>query len=244
MVVDAKAFFPPSHLTAIASHVRRIESSASEAALVFQTWEAVRSIGCNHFSYIAELDPAADAPFLGLFTTLPSDAVQYVQDSAAYRDHAAFHQLQATGVGLSFDLHPSCNTQADELARAVLGRLGIRAVALAPVISVSQARSFIVGYGPQHWASQSVIQALACIGSAMSLKLLCLRTPREDDYPDLTTVQAEIMNWVAAGKSNGDIATIMSMTRRTCTYHLSEVYRKLGVSSRAQATAALKSGAA
>lgn len=53
----------------------------------------------------------------------------------------------------------------------------------------------------------------------------------------LTERQVEILTWAAKGKSNGDIATILSQSRRAVDYHMSEILRKLGVTSRAQAVA-------
>jgi len=59
----------------------------------------------------------------------------------------------------------------------------------------------------------------------------------------LSARQAEILNWVTLGKSNGDIATITSLPKRTVEYHIKEIFRKLNVSSRAQAAALVSSGA-
>lgn len=55
----------------------------------------------------------------------------------------------------------------------------------------------------------------------------------------LSDQQLEILRWVARGKTNREIAVIVSSTRRTVDYHLQEILGKLEVSSRTQAVAIL-----
>jgi DNA-binding NarL/FixJ family response regulator len=52
----------------------------------------------------------------------------------------------------------------------------------------------------------------------------------------LTEREAEVLLWVAQGKSNGDISIILSMAEATVKRHLSNVFPKLGVESRNAAT--------
>ena len=52
---------------------------------------------------------------------------------------------------------------------------------------------------------------------------------------ELSGKQLEILHWARQGKSNRDIATIMGLSKRAIDYHMSEILRKLGVASRAQA---------
>lgn len=47
--------------------------------------------------------------------------------------------------------------------------------------------------------------------------------------------QKEILHWAAMGKSNAEIAIILGQTKRGVDYHISEITRKLGVTSRVQA---------
>lgn len=51
----------------------------------------------------------------------------------------------------------------------------------------------------------------------------------------LSTIQRRVLDWIAEGKSNADIATIMSLPERTIRYHVSEILRKLCVATRMQA---------
>jgi DNA-binding NarL/FixJ family response regulator len=54
--------------------------------------------------------------------------------------------------------------------------------------------------------------------------------------PDLTARELEILSWVAAGESNGSIARQLFVTEQTVKFHLSNIYRKLGVANRTQAS--------
>jgi DNA-binding NarL/FixJ family response regulator len=54
--------------------------------------------------------------------------------------------------------------------------------------------------------------------------------------PDLTARELEILQWVAAGASNSKIAGELFVTEQTVKFHLSNIYRKLGVANRTQAS--------
>ncbi len=51
----------------------------------------------------------------------------------------------------------------------------------------------------------------------------------------LSSQQIEIMNWVSEGKTNAEIAVIMSVSERAIKYHIGEILRKLDATSRAKA---------
>lgn len=53
---------------------------------------------------------------------------------------------------------------------------------------------------------------------------------------NLTPREAEVLLWVAQGKSNGDIATIIGATEGTVKKHLEHIFEKLGVENRATAS--------
>ncbi|MFV3318975.1 response regulator [Pseudomonas sp. NY15374] len=53
----------------------------------------------------------------------------------------------------------------------------------------------------------------------------------------LTGREVEVLRWVACGKTNRDIGTILDLSPRTVNKHLEHVYIKLGVETRTAATA-------
>lgn len=48
----------------------------------------------------------------------------------------------------------------------------------------------------------------------------------------ITPREAEVLLWVAQGKSNADVATILGMSEKTAKQHLGSVFAKLGVENR------------
>ncbi|AMR82236.1 response regulator [Cupriavidus nantongensis] len=99
-----------------------------------------------------------------------------------------------------------------------------------------------------------------CIAAETSADGLCLRrltseaaevvvvelsAPGQDlgasaAVPVLTPREAEVMAWVARGKTNRDIAEILGMSPRTVNKHLEHIYEKLGVETRTAAVAAAR----
>ena len=53
----------------------------------------------------------------------------------------------------------------------------------------------------------------------------------------VTEREAEVLLWIARGKSNRDIAEILGLSPRTVNKHLEQIYSKLGVENRASAAA-------
>lgn len=53
----------------------------------------------------------------------------------------------------------------------------------------------------------------------------------------LTQRQAEVLHWIAEGKSNGEIATILGCSINTVKAHLKDIFQRLGIHSRTAAAA-------
>lgn len=86
------------------------------------------------------------------------------------------------------------------------------------------------------------IAALGRIGS--DEYLFQLSPAREDDslarlrqHFGLTGREAEVLVWIAHGKSNKDIGDILGLSPRTVNKHLEQIYAKLGVENRTAAAA-------
>ncbi len=52
----------------------------------------------------------------------------------------------------------------------------------------------------------------------------------------LSERELEVLRYVAAGKTNKEIATILGLSAKTVQHHVAHVYAKIGVYSRAGAT--------
>jgi DNA-binding response OmpR family regulator/DNA-binding CsgD family transcriptional regulator len=58
----------------------------------------------------------------------------------------------------------------------------------------------------------------------------------------LTPRETEVLSWLAKGKTNRDIGDILGMSHRTVNKHLEHIFEKLGVETRAAATALAMGG--
>jgi DNA-binding CsgD family transcriptional regulator len=76
------------------------------------------------------------------------------------------------------------------------------------------------------------------LGAAPDLQRLRGAGPRSEDADHgLTRREREILSWLATGRTNRAIAKALSISEKTVARHISNIYGKLGLSSRAAATA-------
>lgn len=61
--------------------------------------------------------------------------------------------------------------------------------------------------------------------------------PASFEPQSLTRRETEVLQWVAEGKTNAEIGTILGMSPRTVQKHLEHIFEKLGVQSRTAAAA-------
>jgi two-component system response regulator DesR len=62
-----------------------------------------------------------------------------------------------------------------------------------------------------------------------------VRPPAKSESHSLTKREQEILRLVSEGKSNGEVARQLWVTEQTVKFHLSNIYRKLGVTNRTEA---------
>jgi DNA-binding NarL/FixJ family response regulator len=63
------------------------------------------------------------------------------------------------------------------------------------------------------------------------------RRTRHTDPQQLSVRECEVLNQLAAGRSNADIAAALRLSPKTVGHHLSSIFTKLGVDNRTQAAA-------
>jgi DNA-binding CsgD family transcriptional regulator len=66
-----------------------------------------------------------------------------------------------------------------------------------------------------------------------------LAPPTPEDWP-LSARQQQVLHWVAAGKTDRDISTILGISARTVGKHLQRIYERLGVETRTAAVMRLR----
>lgn len=85
-------------------------------------------------------------------------------------------------------------------------------------------------------AARRVFAELGARPDLVHVESLIRRTPAGDAH-GLTARELDVLRLVAAGKSNRAIAADLVISDHTVRRHLQNIFRKLGVSSRAAATA-------
>jgi DNA-binding CsgD family transcriptional regulator len=84
--------------------------------------------------------------------------------------------------------------------------------------------------------SEPAAAALTVLGHCLYARLLELRAaPDAPSQPALSPRAVEVLSWVAKGKSDGEIATILSMSARTVRFHVANAKARLGTATRIQA---------
>jgi DNA-binding NarL/FixJ family response regulator len=130
--------------------------------------------------------------------------------------------------------------QAAALLRAASGGEAALPAGLAPrLLAARAAPEPVMAPGEGGRASLS-FAFVGAVGAGELLFRLSLHDPRGDEevlkarFP-LTAREAEVLLWLARGKSNRDIAAILDLAPRTVNKHLETVFAKLGVENRASA---------
>jgi len=70
----------------------------------------------------------------------------------------------------------------------------------------------------------------------VSANVTSIRQQAAQDQPGLTKRELEILQLVAEGHSNGELARMLWVTEQTVKFHLSNIYRKLDVVNRTEAS--------
>ncbi|HEY9029190.1 MAG TPA: DNA-binding response regulator, partial [Burkholderiaceae bacterium] len=135
------------------------------------------------------------------------------------------------------------------LARELMERhfgAGNQALAQAPAGLCAWVRARTAGGDvPAHWSSVAGTRRLRCTLHPASAEDEWLVVLTESDNGaaiealalrlKLTAREAEVLYWVAQGKTNRDIGEILGTSPKTVTKHLEHVFEKLGVETRTAA---------
>ena len=128
------------------------------------------------------------------------------------------------------------DSEALESAR----KLNIQAFLIKP-FSVVQLRSAVAIALTQHHLHDNAHRKISKLNAALDHTLgttdaEALTQERLEEL-GLTPREAEVMHWVAQGKQNGEIATILDTSPRTVAKHIEHIFVKLKVESRISAVA-------
>lgn len=236
-------FVPLPFLADLAPLIASISQASGLTSLEIATQTAVEAIGFGYFVFTSGVARDREEPFRPVLATLPRSVCDALWSHQVFKSNPVLDHIRRTETGIVVEFSTLPPGPAALKAKELLGPLGVTGAAVTPVISATEHLTLLAAYDLTGSAATArALEPLRLIGTAVSLRMLTLCT--EQPRSALTDMQREILKWAAAGKSAGDIAVITGLSRRGCEYHLGEIYRKLGVTSRSQAVAAFARGAA
>ncbi|WP_321501133.1 response regulator transcription factor [Breoghania sp.] len=124
----------------------------------------------------------------------------------------------------------------DDMLEHVAGELA-RSISTAAETAPGQSATLTLEIGN---GAKIQLHHLGSIGADEYLfRLTTADHPNQDailrEHFSLTVREAEVLLWIAKGKSNRDIGDILGLSPRTVNKHLEQIYAKLGVENRASA---------
>ncbi|MHB8491787.1 MAG: LuxR C-terminal-related transcriptional regulator [Solirubrobacteraceae bacterium] len=140
-----------------------------------------------------------------------------------YRPHVALVDLfigEETGAEVCERLRQSC-----PITRVLL-------VSGAGRVSASAARAVgASGFVPKDWPAADIARAVRLVGTGRCV----FPAVESHDYGRLSSRERDVLELVAAGLTNREIAAALFLSPHTVKEHASSVYRKLGARNRAEA---------
>ncbi len=120
-------------------------------------------------------------------------------------------------------IHQACQTQEPQAVRL--------SISSNHLIFQSLVRLFPVRQSTVGWVNDFPVQSRTWKSNGVPLK--------GQGHPPihLTLREQEVAQWVCCGKSNEEIARILTISERTLKFHLKNLYLKLQISSRDQLVA-------
>lgn len=125
---------------------------------------------------------------------------------------------------------------------AFLRQQGLRCGVTAPLLCTRGEVSAITGLSYERDRfDDSTAAAVKILGEVAAERACALGITRGSSQAEVNTLlslsetQLTILDWARQGKSNADIATITNRSKRSVDYHMSEILKRLNVTSRTQA---------
>jgi DNA-binding NarL/FixJ family response regulator len=104
-------------------------------------------------------------------------------------------------------------------------------------------RAGALGYVQKGADAEDLLRAIAAVAAGEAIfgpglarrALQALSTPQEPAFAELTRREREVLELIASGMSNQAIAAKLGLSANTISNHISSIFGKLQVSSRAEA---------
>ncbi len=212
--------------------VQRLQQLADYDEICQLIVKELKWFGLTHVSSISLPGPGRDADECILMNTRPKEFVaRYIEKNYVIRD-PVITELRRTVNPFSWgDVRTRRGLSKAEKAIMDEGReFGARDGLTIPIVTLSGAMSLFCPCGLEPDLSDRARAALEIVAiySDQALKRAVLRSQRDAPaHTPLTPREREIMQWVAAGKTDEEIGDILSIGSTTVTSHVENAKHKL-----------------
>ena len=232
-------------LDKVVAATRAIYLSCDRASLSKAVGDSASRFGFDHFHLVCHKADKRDAMLNATLTTIPQDYLDTYEkldwfDSdfimgRAFRTEGSFFWDGSTSRCDDVQKQSFIDyLNANKMGTGVMTTMGCRP---------GTASNFGLISNTSRRIEPEIADAATIVGTAAMAKAEMLGLCPEISIDEatgvrlLTDLQLDLLDWIADGKSNLDIGTIMGLSERTVRYHVSKILQKLGVATRMQAAA-------
>jgi LuxR family transcriptional regulator, quorum-sensing system regulator BjaR1 len=170
----------------------------------------------------------------------PSAVVRAFRDRYSHTDHPlvalALRQLEPFSAAQALGMHSTTVRQRQALA-SLGSALGLTDCWTFPVACSESIRGVVILAGRAPDMSPLICSTLHLLAHLAFRKSEEMEEAPLATDPGLTPREVECLRWVARGKTDAEIAVILSIRPRTARFHIENAKRKLGVAKRIHAVA-------
>jgi LuxR family transcriptional regulator, quorum-sensing system regulator BjaR1 len=227
----------------------RLQELDDPDAIIVAITEEMRWFGYDHVTCWTLPPPGHSAEDGVMMNTRPPAYVErYFERNYTERDPVLKNLGRSGGVLLSWKDVRAMNSLTREESNLIdeASEFSMHNGLVLPVACLSGAHSLFCPCGDRPNDSAEARQAIAVIGTMAlaTLRRATLDRLRDDpDHRPLTPREREVLQWVSQGKSDDEIADILSISASTVLRHVQNAKRKLDAYKRTSAIiAALRRG--
>ncbi len=222
-----------------ARFVRRLEAVAHSDELWAQLKEIVARDGFTNLA-VFRVGMNSEPAFSVIHDETPAAILRVVHEDHAGIDHPlvalAMKQLEPFSIADAARAPSTTVRQRQALAPLLGTRDAIEGWTI-PVACSQDVRGVVVFAGQTPDMSSLVCSTLHLLAHLAFRKGEEMEETPLAAGPGLTAREIECLRWVARGKTDGEIAVILSIRPRTARFHIENAKRKLGVAKRIHAVA-------
>jgi len=218
--------------------IDKLQTIDNASELISSFEDVIRHFGCSMFSAGIVENPARIAQPV-LISTWPEEWRDHWVSHKYWHVDPVVHAMMVRTEPFEwkeiFDVSTAEGRQVFYEARA----FGLTDGFTVPTPSQGQMLNTVTVVGEQlDWSSRERavmhLVGLYFLGRLKHLKLAAADAAPED-RPHLSNREAQVINYVAAGKTTGEIGDLLNVSDSTVAFHTQNVLRKLNSHSRAQA---------